>query len=393
MENGGSESLHSQPLELSVVLPCLNEANTVARCVTKALAYMDEHGVVGEVVVADNGSTDGSRELAHSAGARVVDVAEKGYGAALLGGIEAARGRYVIMGDADDSYDLTALGPFVERLREGYELVMGNRFRGGIEPGAMPFLHRYLGNPVLSFLGRLFFSSAIRDFHCGLRGFHRERILSLDLRTRGMEFASEIIVKSTLRRLRITEVPTTLHPDGRGRPPHLQTWRDGWRHLRFLLLYSPRWLFFYPGLSLTLGGVLLGGRLLLGPLPLGPAVLDIQSLMYAGMIVLIGFQVLLFGIMTRVFAMTEGLLPIGPRWEHLLKRITLENGLLAGGAMVLTGVGLSVYAVFLWYLTGFTALNPHVTVRWVVPATVSLALGVQLVFSSFFLSVLGLRRK
>ncbi|MSX34697.1 MAG: glycosyltransferase, partial [Actinobacteria bacterium] len=256
-------------MELSVVLPCLNEAETLAVCIRKARASMNELGIDGEVVIADNGSTDGSQDIARSEGARVVDVPTRGYGAALIAGITDAKGTFVIMGDADDSYDLSNLGPFIEALRGGAELVMGNRFAGGIAPGAMPALHRYLGNPVLTAVGRVLFRSPVKDFHCGLRGFRRDAILELDLRTTGMEFASEMVVKATLNKLTIVEVPTTLSPDGRSRPPHLRTWRDGWRHLRFLLLYSPKWLFLYPGIVVFLLGLILGGALLRGPINVG----------------------------------------------------------------------------------------------------------------------------
>ena len=259
-----AEASDPSDVELTVVMPCLNEAETIDVCIQKALTAMESHRLSGEVVIADNGSTDGSQAIARRLGARVVHVERKGYGSALMGGIAAARGRYVIMGDADDSYDFTAIMPFVEQLRAGNHLVMGNRFKGGIKPGAMKALHRYLGNPVLTGIGRLFFRSRCGDFHCGLRGFDRGAIVDLDLRTTGMEFASEMVVKATLQKLRISEVPTTLSPDGRSRPPHLRSWRDGWRHLRFLLLYSPRWLFFLPGIALLLCGLLTGVWLLPG---------------------------------------------------------------------------------------------------------------------------------
>src|SRR6185503_16780874 len=280
--------------ELSVLMPCLNEAETLATCIKKAQKALDDLQVNGEVVIADNGSTDGSPEIAASLGARVIHVAQKGYGSALLGGIKAARGKYIIMGDADDSYDFTNLGPFLEKLRAGYDLVMGNRFKGGIAPNAMPPLHKYLGNPVLTGIGRLFFRSPCGDFHCGLRGFSKAAIQRLDLRTTGMEFASETVVKASLHRLRITEVPTTLSVDGRNRRPHLHTWRDGWRHLRFLLLYSPRWLFLYPGASLFLSGV--AGMMWLLPAPrhVGMVGLDIHTLFYASLAVVVGFQLMMF---------------------------------------------------------------------------------------------------
>src|SRR5262245_15428578 len=305
-------------MELTILMPCLDEAATVARCVDKARAFLARAGIEGEVVVADNGSTDGSRALAERAGARVVEVARRGYGAALAAGIAAARGRYVIMGDADDSYDFSRLEGFVEKLREGHLLVMGNRFRGGIRPGAMPPLHRYLGNPVLSFIGRLFFRAPVRDFHCGLRGFDRAAALSLGLRTPGMEFASELVVKAALAGWRIAEVPTTLDPDGRGRPPHLRSWRDGWRHLRFLLLFSPRWLFFYPGAALLLLGASLTTALYFAPLRIGGIGLDVHSMLYASAAALLGMQLCLFALFARVSAQLAGLLPERPAVQRVL---------------------------------------------------------------------------
>ena len=269
-------------------MPCLNEAETLAICVRKARGFLDASRIQGEVIVADNGSQDGSVAIALQEGARIVPVAARGYGAALLGGIADARGRYIIMGDADDSYDFSDLGTFVEQLRAGADLVVGNRFRGGIAPGAMPLLHRYLGNPILSFLGRLFFFVKIGDFHCGLRGFNRDRILALGLRTTGMEFASEMVVRSALAGYRIAEVPTTLRPDGRSRPPHLRTWRDGWRHLRFLLMYSPRWLFFYPGLALLAFGLIGTVLLLPGRFYIGSVGIDIHTFIVACISILLG---------------------------------------------------------------------------------------------------------
>ncbi|HZB29103.1 MAG TPA: glycosyltransferase family 2 protein, partial [Streptosporangiaceae bacterium] len=285
-------------MELSVVMPCLNEAETIETCVRKAIGFFEEHGVDGEVVIADNGSTDGSQQLARDAGARVVPVSDKGYGNALMGGIRAAKGRYVVMGDADDSYDFTGLWPFLEQLRDGADLVMGNRFQGGIAPGAMPPLHRYLGNPVLSYIGRLFFGSEIGDFHCGLRAFRKDAVMRLGLQTGGMEFASELVVKATLAKLDIREVPTTLSPDGRSRAPHLNTWRDGWRHLRFLLLYSPRWLFFIPGLVLMTLGLVSGLALSFGPVRIGDVAFDVDTLVAASAILVIGFQAVLFALLT-----------------------------------------------------------------------------------------------
>lgn len=380
-------------LEVSIVMPCLNEVETLAACIEKAHRSLRENNISGEIIVADNGSNDGSQTLAADLGARVIQVEAKGYGNALMGGIAAARGKYVIMGDADDSYDFSSLLPFIERLREGYDLVMGNRFRGGIKPGAMSVSHRYLGNPVLTAIGRLFFKSPCRDFHCGLRGFSRAAVMELDLRTTGMEFASEMVVKATLHRMRIAEVPTTLSPDGRNRPPHLQTWRDGWRHLRFLLLYSPRWLFLYPGALLILAGLATGAWLLPGPRTIGGVTLDVHTLLYAAMAILVGFQAITFAVFTKVFAISEGLLPEDPRLNKLFRWVTLEVGLIVGGLVMLIGIAGSIYALGLWEERSFGALNPTQTLRTVIPAVTCLTLGCQIIFSSFFLSVLGLRRK
>ncbi|MEI8000318.1 MAG: glycosyltransferase family 2 protein [Actinomycetes bacterium] len=384
----------SQPfVEVSVVLPCLDESETLGVCVGKALQSLVALGVPGEVVVADNGSTDGSQDLARRLGARVVDVAERGYGAALTGGIEAARGEFVIMADADDSYDLADLGPFVEALRAGADLVMGNRFAGGIAPGAMPPLHRYLGNPVLSFIGRLFFRSPAGDFHCGMRGFRREAVLDLGLRTTGMEFASEMVVKATLQGLTITEVPTTLSPDGRSRAPHLRTWRDGWRHLRFMLLYSPRWLFLYPGIVLTVLGLVLGLALLPGPIEIGHHALDVTALVYAMGMVLIGFQAIMFAVLSRAFAANEGLVPPSAGLQRAFRAVTLERGLVVGSVMLLVGLGVAVYSLVNWGSNDFGALDTRHAIRVAVPAATLLVLGFETIMVSFFLSVLGLARR
>ena len=385
----------SQPasLEVSILMPCLNEAETLATCIEKARHFLYEHHIAGEVVVADNGSTDGSQEIAVRLGARVVPVQERGYGNALMGGIAAAYGQFVIMGDADDSYDFAALLPFIEKLREGHDLVMGNRFAGGITPGAMPFLHRYLGNPVLSWLGRKFFSSPCGDFYCGLRGFRKDAFLKMGLRTTGMEFATEMVVKASLLGMRMTEVPTTLSPDGRTRPPHLRTWRDGWRGLRFLLLYSPRWLFFYPGVFLLVVGLLCGFWLLAGPQTVGPITFDVHTLLYAATAILLGFQAITFAAFTKIFAISEGLLPRDPRLDALFRIITLEVGLLIGVVLMLLGLGGSAWAVSAWEQTQFGSLDPFRIMRIVVPSVVCLTLGCQIMFSSFFVSVLGLNRK
>jgi glycosyltransferase involved in cell wall biosynthesis len=380
-------------LELSVVMPCLDEAETLAICIQKARGALRAHGISGEVIVADNGSRDGSQAIAKQEGAEVVPVAARGYGAALMGGIRAARGRYVIMADADDSYDFTALMPFLERLREGYDLVMGNRFLGGIRPGAMPPLHRYLGNPVLTRIGRLFFKSPCGDFHCGMRGFRRDAVLAMELQTTGMEFASEMVVKATLLGLRVTEVPTTLSPDGRSRPPHLRSWRDGWRHLRFLMLFSPRWLFLYPGTLLVLAGLVAGIWLLPRPRIVFGVGFDVHTLTYAAAAVLIGFQSVTFAVFTKVFAINEGLLPEDPRFNKLFSTITLEVGLVVGLAFCAIGVAGSVWALSSWGAASFGKLDPSQMLRIIIPVTLSLALGCQIVLTSFFLSVLGLSRQ
>ncbi|HXZ93719.1 MAG TPA: glycosyltransferase family 2 protein [Burkholderiales bacterium] len=378
-------------MELTVLMPCLNEAATVGTCVTKARDFLERAGIAGEVLVADNGSDDGSRELARKAGARVVEAPQRGYGAALAAGIAAARGRYVIMGDADDSYDFSRLEAFVDKLRAGHPLVMGNRFKGGIRDGAMPWLHRYLGNPVLSFIGRLLFRARVGDFHCGLRGFDREAVRRLDLRTPGMEFASELVVKASLAGWRIAEVATTLHPDGRGgRAPHLRSWRDGWRHLRFLLLFSPRWLFLYPGLALLTLGAALTIALYFSPLRIGPAGLDIHSMLYASAAAILGLQLCLFALFARVSAQNAGLLPRQPALESLLRVVTLERGLLLGLAIAASGFVWSAVAFWHWREAGFGALDPRVVMRDTIPATSLMIGGMEIMLASFLLSVLRL---
>jgi len=375
--------------ELTILMPCLNEAATVGRCVEKARGFLQRAAIDGEIVVADNGSTDDSPALAARAGARVITVRERGYGAALNAGIGAARGRYIIMGDADDSYDFGALEPFVEKLRAGHPLVMGNRFKGGIRPGAMPPLHRYLGNPVLSFIGRLFFRARVGDFHCGLRGFDRAAVGSLDLRSSGMEFASELVVKAALAGWRIAEVPAALYPDGRGRPPHLRTWRDGWRHLRFLLLFSPRWLFLYPGAALLFTGSALTAALYFTPLRLAGAGLDIHSMLYASAAALLGMQLCLFALFARVSARNAGLLPQRPGLEKLLRVLTLERGLLAGLATALCGFVWSAAAFWQWREAGFAALDPRVVMRDTIPAAALMVAGMEIMLASFLLSLLN----
>lgn len=382
-----------EELELSIVMPCLNEAETLAVCIAKAQGSLEALGVAGEIIIADNGSTDGSQMIAAQMGARVVPVPVKGYGSAIRGGVAAARGKYIIMGDADDSYDFANLGPFLAKLRAGYDLVLGNRFKGGIEANAMPWLHKYLGNPVLTATGRLFFRSPCGDFHCGLRGFGKAAMEKVNLRTTGMEFASEMVVKATLNKLRVTEVPATLSVDGRSRPPHLRSWRDGWRHLRFMLLYSPRWLFLYPGILLMVLGSLVSGWLLYGPAHVGGITFDVHTLLYSAMTIVIGFQTVVFAVFTKVFAITQGLLPEDPRLNKLFRYITLETGLAVGSLLFVLGIGLSIYAFTSWRARLYGPLNPSEILRLVIPAITLMMVGLQTILSSFFLSILGLKRQ
>ena len=381
----------STRIELSIVMPCLDEAATIGCCIAKARAFLTHNAVTGEILVADNGSTDGSQAIARAHGARVVDVAERGYGSALMAGIRAAGGTYVIMGDSDDSYDFSALHGFLDRLREGRDLVMGNRFAGGIAPGAMPALHRYLGNPVLSAIGRAFFRSPCRDFHCGLRGFRREAILALDLQSPGMEFASEMVVKATIRGLGIAEVPTTLSPDGRGRRSHLRSWRDGWRHLRFLLLFSPRWLFFYPGCAVFLAGLAAMVWLLPGPRRVGAVTFDIDTLFYASLALVVGFQSMLFWVFVRIYGAREGIVPSDPWFRSIVGVYTLEAGLICGGALLLGGIALGCYALGSWNAENFGALSATAAMRLVIPSGTLILVGFQTASSAFFISVLEIR--
>jgi glycosyltransferase involved in cell wall biosynthesis len=375
-------------VELTILMPCLNEARTLPTCVQAAQSFLARAGVRGEVLVADNGSTDGSQALAQSLGARVVPVPEKGYGAALRGGIEAAHGRFVIMGDSDASYDFSRLDPFLQALRDGAQLVMGNRFAGGIAPGAMPALHRYLGNPVLSWVGRTFFKVPVRDFHCGLRGFDRHAIQALGLSTSGMEFASEMVVKAALGGLRISEVPTTLQPDGRDRPPHLRSWRDGWRHLRFLLLFSPRWLFLYPGLALILLGSLGMALILPGRLPLAHVMLDIHTLLYCAAAVIMGSQLAMVGALARVAGTQTGLLPPSRFTRWALSSFRLELALLVALASLLGSAFMVLSSWWIWQGAGFAQLDPAVVMRRAIPAVTLALLGVEIMVGAFFLTFL-----
>lgn len=383
-------------IELSIVMPCLNEAETLAVCIDKARGYLARSGVVGEVVIADNGSTDGSQDIARAHGARVVDVPTKGYGSALMGGIEAAYGEYVIMGDADDSYDFSNLDPFIERLRAGDQLVMGNRFKGGIAEGAMPPLHKYLGNPVLTWIGRVLFRSPVGDFHCGLRGFNRKAILDLHLQTTGMEFASEVVVKSTLGGLRVSEVPTTLDKDGRSRPPHLRSWRDGWRHLRFLLIFSPRWLFLIPGATAFFLGFLGVLFIAFGPIVFGSIGFDVSSQVYLAALTVVGYQAVLFAILTKIYAQHEGFnIPRSRSFDKLERRISLESGALLGLVLFLIGLAIAIGQVIAWFASGLGSLDPSTTVRIAVLAALFMMLGAQTIMAGMFLGVLkvGLRKE
>ena len=377
-------------VEVSIVMPCLNEAETLAQCIRHAQSAIAKGGFAAEIIVADNGSTDGSQLVARELGAKVVDVQRKGYGSALIGGIDAAQGRFVVMGDADASYDFAAIAPLIAKLRDGYDLVVGNRFLGGIEPGAMPWSHRWLGNPVLSSINKMFFHAPVGDTHCGLRAFTKDAYEKMRLRATGMEFASEMVIKASLKGMRITEVPVVLRPDGRSRPPHLRTWRDGWRHLRFMLLFSPRWLFLYPGLALLVVGLGLSALLVAGPLRVGGVRLDIHTMLVAGFLALLGYQLVLFAVFTKMFAIREGFHPPHPALQTLLRYITLEVGLLAGALMALGGLVALVLAVTSWQSVGFGNLNPSTTMRDVIPAVVLLSLGTQTIFASFFISILSI---
>ncbi|MFI4891525.1 MAG: glycosyltransferase family 2 protein [Steroidobacterales bacterium] len=378
-------------MELTILMPCLNEALTVGTCVRKGVAYLQDNGINGEVLVADNGSTDGSPALAAAAGARVIHIEKKGYGAALIGGIHAAKGRFIIMGDADDSYDFCSLDEFVRKLRAGFDLVVGNRFQGGITPGAMPLLNRYLGNPILSYIGRTLFSSPVGDFHCGIRGFRKEAALALDLRATGMEFASEMIVKASLANLPITEVPTTLRPDGRQRPPHLRPWRDGWRHLRFMFLRSPEWLFLYPGIAFTAIGLLGAGMLTIKPIPLFSILtLDINALLYFSILAIVGVQITFFGLFAMAIARKLHL-KVANQFPQLLLELASHQGSVAAGLLlVVLGLAGATHAVYEWGSVSFGELFPRETMRTTIPSVTILAIGTQLVFGGFLLGFIDI---
>jgi glycosyltransferase involved in cell wall biosynthesis len=375
-------------IELSIVMPCLNEAETLALCLLKAKAFLAQHDIAGEVIVADNGSTDGSQQIANALGARIVHVPTRGYGAALIGGIEAAKGKFIVMGDADDSYDFGALMPFLTQLRDGAQLVMGNRFRGGIASGAMPPLHRYLGNPVLSFLGRTFFGTPVGDFHCGLRAFRRDAIVALRLDSSGMEFASEMVVKASIAKLDIREVPTTLDADGRSRPPHLRTWRDGWRHLRFLLIYAPRFLFLYPGMALTIAG--LTGMMALMPdgFRIGRVEFSIHTMIFAAMTILIGSQLIGLSVLAGRYGVIAGMWPESVVMRHVRNWFSVERACLIAAAMVVTGLGGAITAAVIWADTGFGAMTPAALMRITIPSMLLCCLGVQIALTAFFAGLL-----
>lgn len=380
-------------MEFTILMPCLNEAETLEACIFKALLAIHTHQLDAEILIADNGSKDNSVAIAEKCGARVIHVKEKGYGAALTAGIHEAKGKYIIMGDSDDSYDFITIMPFITKLRDGFDLVMGNRFKGGIQKNAMPILHRYLGNPVLSFIGRLFFKIPIRDFHCGLRGFNRQSMLSIGLSMTGMEFASEMVVKSAINNLKITEVPTKLYRDGRTKPPHLRTWRDGWRHLRFLLLYSPKWLFLYPGLFIIIIGFLISTFLLKGPVRINEITLDVHTLLYASGMVIIGFQTVFFYLFSTIFAIKNGLQKKEFWADKLEKWFSLEKTILVGIFMIIIGLFLSTKSLIYWDNESFGNLNPSQVLRLVIPAVSLLILGSQIIFNSFFMSILCLKTR
>lgn len=377
-------------MELTILMPCLNESRTLKTCIDKAMKFLNDNNIDGEILIADNGSTDGSQDIAKNAGARVVDISEKGYGAALIGGCNAAFGKYVIMGDSDDSYDFLNLMPFVEKLREGYGLVMGNRFKGGIENGAMPPLHKYLGNPVLSFIGRVLYRSNIKDFHCGLRGYNRESIMKLNLHTAGMEYASEMVVQANLHKLKTCEVPTTLKKDGRDRPPHLRSWSDGWRHLTFLLMHSPNWLFLYPGFLSFVIGLLISTKIVINPIIVNNVRFDVNTLVYSAVATIVGFQLILFYVLTKKYATLTKFIPITKIDKYLIK-FTMNRGIFIGAILFLIGLIGSIVAICIWSNAGFGNLESSKMLRLTIPMLILFVCGIQLMFSSFFLGILEIK--
>lgn len=374
-------------------MPCLNEEKTIGHCIREAQRFLDDFHVNGEILIADNGSTDQSVKIADQLGARVVNVPEKGYGNALLGGIDSALGRFIVMGDADQSYDFYAIMPFLEKLRDGYDLVMGNRFKGGIEKGAMPPLHQYIGNPILSGIGKLFFKTPINDFHCGLRGFTKEAAIDMDLHSSGMEFASEMVIKASIMKMKICEIPTTLSPDGRDRPPHLRSWRDGWRHLRFMLIFNPRWLFLYPGIIMMLVGFVLSSWIFFSPIVVNSVEFDVHSLLYFNAAILIGFNMVLFSIQSRYYGYRSGLLPESPKLNKLANFFTLERGILLGIILILIGIVFAFTAFGSWAQSQFGDIDPRVTMRIAIPSVSFIIMGTQIIFSSFFLSINSIQTK
>ena len=386
------QSREGRGVELSIVMPCLNESRTLPACIAKARNFLEAHGIDGEVIVADNGSVDGSPQLARELGATVVTVSTPGYGAALTGGIDAANGKYIIMGDSDDSYDFGALEPFVEKLREGYDLVMGNRFAGGIKDGAMPLLHRYLGNPLLTRIGQVLFKSDCNDFYCGLRGFRKDSFQKMRLQSVGMEFALEMLVKATIFCMKVVEVPTTLSPDGRDRPPHLRRWRDGWRSLRFYLLFCPKWLFWYPGLTLMILGAISGLWLLPGPRKVGGVTFDVHTLAFSAAAVVLGYQSVIFAILAKHLVTTAGWHPPNLSFEKPIRLATLEAGVVVGFLLGLIGLAASAYALTSWSGKNESTVDPFSTMRIVIPSILLMMLGSQTVLSSFYLGLLQMLR-
>lgn len=385
--------MEEREIELTILMPCLNEAETLEICIKKANKFLKENKVEGEVLIADNGSTDGSQEIALKNGARVANIDQKGYGSALRGGCENAHGKYVIMGDADDSYNFLDLMPFLEKLRDGYELVMGNRFKGGIEKGAMPPLHKYLGNPVLSFIGRIFYPSNIKDFHCGLRGYNRASIQKLHLQTTGMEYASEMVVQSTLHKLKMVEVPTTLSPDGRTRPPHLRSWSDGWRHLKFLMMYSPNWTFLYPGLILAIIGLIVMGIIAIGPTKIGTVNFGINTMMYGSASLLVGVNISLFSLFTKAYALNSGFIPNSTKTVAIFEKFTVEKGVIIGAVLTVLGLVATIVAFVIWGNNSFGDLQPESIMKITIPASTLIAIGIEIVFASFFLGILEIKRE
>lgn len=379
--------------ELTILMPCLNEAETIGTCIKRAKELLDRYKIDGEVLVSDNGSTDGSQEIARQLGARVVDCPVRGYGAALQFGIERAEGEYILMGDSDDSYHFDEAFPMIEKLREGFDVCMGTRLKGRIMPGAMPWQNRYIGNPVLTAIGKIFFKIHVSDFHCGMRAFRKDKVIALNLVTTGMEWASEMIIKARLAGLKMTEVPITLYKDGRSRPPHLRRWRDGWRHLRFMLLHSPTWLFVIPGLAMLTIGLAGSAILSHGMVRIGDITLDIHSLLVMSILVILGVQTIFAGVFARLYAYKVGILPYSARLQRIVKHLSLEKLLIA--SLIVGGVGLSgfLYTLYDWYRVGFGALDYQKTMRILTPSLTLIAIAVQGIFNGFMLSVLFLKTK